>query len=287
MSLPSVVELFTKLSISKSATCGAWLVRPCTVRTTQQHMQFATKVTATKQKTSPEESPAPKRPVNSYLLFSKDYRVELQKKGSMPTLMKEFQPMCAAVWQNMNAFQKRKYEASYNQDKIRYNRELEVYKKTLPPQKPGKGLSAYNFFIADTVKRNPNIANTQAFKMAATRWSKMTPLEKGPYLTKSKQDVAVKAKQLATYNQLTGTPTDKPKRPTNAWTAFAGDYILRASKNTPAQGVNTVPPTKRMQEASEKWRSMDERQRAPFARRAAEAKQKYEREMAVWTAKQE
>ena len=57
---------------------------------------------------------------------------------------------------------------------------------------PKKAKGAYNYFNAEFVKRerdaNPDLATTEAFKLAGKRWGEMSDKEKAPYEKMAEED---------------------------------------------------------------------------------------------------
>ena len=73
---------------------------------------------------------APKRPLSAYLIFSMDERKRLADAGLAP---KAIMTKIGENWRAVDAKEKERYEQRALEDRARYNRELEAYKKGETP----------------------------------------------------------------------------------------------------------------------------------------------------------
>jgi len=71
---------------------------------------------------------APKRPETAYLLFSREVREEIKKKNPDATFG-ELAKKIAKKWRNTPDSEKKEYQATYEENKKKYEKALKAYNK--------------------------------------------------------------------------------------------------------------------------------------------------------------
>lgn len=83
-----------------------------------------------KKKRAKKDPNAPKKPLSSFMLFSKDKRAEiLKKQPSLKSDIGKVGKMIGEEWSKLNATQKAAYQKKAEQEKARYQREMSLYNK--------------------------------------------------------------------------------------------------------------------------------------------------------------
>jgi len=126
----------------------------------------------------------PKRATSAYFYFLAHCRKEAAKAGKPPTKIAQFTKECSEKWRNLNAENKKPFDASAAEDKKRYDEEMAAYKgKTIDPNKPKRPPTAYFLFLADFRIRmaNKGIEHKELLKMAGEEWRNLSPEDKKPY----------------------------------------------------------------------------------------------------------
>ena len=135
-----------------------------------------------------------KRPRNPYTYFCLD-EVEKFKKNNKgkKIVLKTFSGDCASKWKELGDKDKKKYMAKYEEDKLRYKKDLETVRHHLfmdyndvvrrPP-------TAYRLFLNERLREGfeKNEDPKQVQKQASEDWRKMSLDDKAEYLAKKKEN---------------------------------------------------------------------------------------------------
>ncbi|OXB70643.1 UNVERIFIED_CONTAM: hypothetical protein H355_007351 [Colinus virginianus] len=83
-----------------------------------------------KKKRAKKDPNAPKKPLSSFMFFSKEKRAEiLKKQPSLKSDIGKVGKMIGEEWAKLGAAQKVAYQKKAEQDKARYQREMSTYNK--------------------------------------------------------------------------------------------------------------------------------------------------------------
>ena len=141
----------------------------------------------------------PKKSLTAYTLFVKVKRQELLAENpdaKTPDIMKEI----GRLWGNLPKDAKDIYKEIADQDKERYQRQLEQINKLKKDhmekdenlEKPKKCLSAYMIFVRETrqkvTQEHPEMKVLDVMKEVGRRWQSIDPIEKASFEHKSQLD---------------------------------------------------------------------------------------------------
>lgn len=140
-----------------------------------------------KAKKLPKDKDAPKRPLTSFMFYSKDQRATV--KAENPNMsFGELGTAIAAQWAKATPAEKKRYEAMAAKDKERYATAMATYvpapgsaaaekaaKKAAKEAKPKRPPSEYGLFVASEGAKiraaHPNIAPGEVFKRVGAAWA--------------------------------------------------------------------------------------------------------------------
>jgi HMG (high mobility group) box len=153
---------------------------------------------------------APKRPRSAYILFCSHQReaVKAQQPGAKPS---DLMRALGALWKSMNDDQKVHYNKRAEEDKHRYNTEMQSYtppdessdsdsdaprrrkkKKKKDPNAPKRAMSAYLFFGMQQrpiIKaQNPHLRSHEIMKQIADLWRNLPAHAKIEFDRKAEED---------------------------------------------------------------------------------------------------
>jgi hypothetical protein len=209
------------------------------------------------EKVKPKHDPdAPKRPLTSYMFYSKDVRATV--KAANPTMsFGQLGTAIAAQWAKATPAQKKPYEAQAAKDRVRYETAMKTYKaapgtaeavKAAKADKPKRRLNGYNVYQSEEMPRireaNPTMRQPQVMAAAAAQWKKVAPAEKKRY-----QALAAAANPAAAApaakTPKAAAPTPKAsKTPSPVQKAATKAPTPKASKApSPVQKAATKAPT--------------------------------------------
>ena len=139
-----------------------------------------------------------RRPKTAWIFFCSDKRADVLNKN--PNL--KFGDVCkhlAPLWKNMSSDNKQKYEDLYEQDKKRYQNEIQnltpdqlkvirmhkKYRRTIKRQRPKNPLSSYMFFVMKyrptLVAKHPNATFMEIGKLLGEHWNNLSKEDRAPY----------------------------------------------------------------------------------------------------------
>ncbi|XP_031549881.1 high mobility group protein B1-like isoform X2 [Actinia tenebrosa] len=149
--------------------------------------------------------------------------------------------------------------------------------KTDDGPKIKRPLSAYLYFTKDfreerAAKGLDNSKVNEVAKCAGERWRSMSEKDKAPYELKAKADKE-RYQQQSGKGDLPAKDSDKPKRAPTAYFIFLAEFRKKMA------GVELEDGQKIPALAGEKWRSMTDKDKEPYAKKEAEEKKKYEAAM--------
>jgi len=184
-------------------------------------------------KKAPKDANAPKKPLSSYFMFTRDRRAAL--KSSQPDAkITELTKVIAAEWKELEAATKEKYTAEAAQAKAQYLVKWAEYQKTADfgkhtlqvaawkaqrgeaeakasakkpkdanaPKRPQTAYFAFTAAERVSLKAaHPEMKVTQMAKEMGRRWKALSAKEKAPFEAQAAAAKEAYAAQLATYKQ--------------------------------------------------------------------------------------
>lgn len=169
----------------------------------ERQSEFLLVPTSTSRKAKKDPN-APKRHRSGYILFCTEERANVKKK--YPDLSaKDLTVKLGELWRGLSEEKKKKFNLKSEEDKKRYEAEMEDYtppEGTEAPQRKAKKepkygnikhpLSGYMFFCKsqrEAVKKDqPDLNNKDVTKELAARWKVLSEKQKEPYLKQAEVD---------------------------------------------------------------------------------------------------
>lgn len=162
-------------------------------------------MTTVKRTVKKAESNRPTRPSSSFFLYMNDNRARIRTQNPDSTFGGIAQ-IGSAEWKAVKPVVKAKYEKLAEQEKLRYQREMETYvpspedkkdkkekRKKKDPNAPKKAQSAYLYYVnskrAKAMKEHPDYTMPQITSLIAPGWKMLSDKERKPF-----NDMAVKDK---------------------------------------------------------------------------------------------
>lgn len=134
----------------------------------------------------------PKAALSAYIIFGNDNRDQIKAKNP-DAKNTEILKALGEMWNNLSDAEKNKYKKLAEEDKVRFDHEMEEYKagggqelgrgsKPKAPKKEGpkRAKNAYMFFSSDFRQKNPGNV-VEVAKAASAAWEKLTPEERKHY----------------------------------------------------------------------------------------------------------
>lgn len=160
-------------------------------------IEFGGKGLLTKIKTNvkPKHPDAPKRNTNAFILFSNNKRPDIKSKNK-DSDNKEISKILGDIWSNLDDSdpEKKKFVEEANNDKIRYDKEMEEFKNKHPEisnisKKPTKttGYQIYRSSVQVKIKdENPDEDHKEIMRIIGQSWTEMDDDEKQEFNDKAK-----------------------------------------------------------------------------------------------------
>eukprot|EP00619_Florenciella_sp_RCC1007_P007257 CAMPEP_0205904098 /NCGR_PEP_ID=MMETSP1325-20131115/515_1 /ASSEMBLY_ACC=CAM_ASM_000708 /TAXON_ID=236786 /ORGANISM="Florenciella sp., Strain RCC1007" /LENGTH=197 /DNA_ID=CAMNT_0053269827 /DNA_START=19 /DNA_END=612 /DNA_ORIENTATION=- len=158
---------------------------------------------------------APTRVRSAYQLWANDTRPELQAANPNAS-MGDISKLLGARWKETDEAVKSEWQRKSEEDKARFNKEMETYvppegqgkgkkqKKAKDPNAPKRATTAYFFFLAEERPRTkaevPGISVTELSKVVGAKWKQLSEEQKAPYEAKAEADKARYAAEKAQYD---------------------------------------------------------------------------------------
>lgn len=260
----------------------------------------------------------PRLPVSSYAYFIQDRR-EMYRRVGTAVKFTDFSKECSELWGQMSNEEKEKFKALASMDKVRYQKEMDCYKKATEvkaekrgrkkrqPGHPKRNMSAFLFFSAQKRPQlksaNPKATVGDNSKQLSTEWKKMTDKEKEPYIKMADRDkerydqqkVAFSAGLKAGYHArsqeddlLFGLTEDmenfnKKKDPSMPKRNMSAFMFFSCDKRPEFKksnpGANLSALSKMLSEA---WKKLTPLQRRTYETMATNDKERYRRQLASY-----
>eukprot|EP00621_Florenciella_sp_RCC1693_P010003 CAMPEP_0182543712 /NCGR_PEP_ID=MMETSP1323-20130603/32063_1 /TAXON_ID=236787 /ORGANISM="Florenciella parvula, Strain RCC1693" /LENGTH=193 /DNA_ID=CAMNT_0024754675 /DNA_START=46 /DNA_END=627 /DNA_ORIENTATION=- len=157
---------------------------------------------------------APTRARSAYQLWANATRGELAA-ANPDEGMGGISKLLGARWKETDEAVKNEWQRKAEEDKQRYNEEMQHYtppegqgkgkkaKKTKDPNAPKRATTAYFFFLADerprTKEEVPGISVTELSKVVGAKWKELSDADKAPYEAKAAADKERYAGEKAAY----------------------------------------------------------------------------------------
>lgn len=178
-----LVQAFVEISLGEQAQMEAMLagfdqfcISPGKKKAQEKEKKQVAKDKEKKKQKAMEKKLKPKRPVTAFVLFGSKYRP--QALLEQPAIsFGELSKVTGAAWSKLSNKEKKALEKEAAGDKVRYETEMEEWRKT---QKPKKPLSAYAAFVKSerpTIAAECNDFATTSRLMGAA-WKDMAPEQK-------------------------------------------------------------------------------------------------------------
>lgn len=162
--------------------------------------------------------------MSSYAFFVQTCREEHKKKHPGESVVfAEFSKKCAEKWKTMGPKEKKRFEDMAEQDKARFEREMNHYtpaagmtkggKRKKDPNAPKRALSAF-FFYCNEERPNVKAAHPEwgigdISKTLGKKWAEIS--DKSKYESMAEKDKVRYAKELERYKSGGGGPAKKAK----------------------------------------------------------------------------
>jgi len=193
-------------------------------------------------KKAPKDVNAPRKPLSSYFLFTRDRRASL--KAEQPSLKTtEMAKVLSAEWKALDAAAKDKYTAEASQAKAEYATKLAEYKKT-------SEFGAFTLRLAEWKR---------AQSESATATATAKPSGKAFKATKKPKDAKA------------------PKRPQTAYFLFTAARRAAVKEANPDAKVTEIAKL-----LGAEWKALSAEEKAPFVEKAETAKAAYTAAMATY-----
>lgn len=162
--------------------------------------------------------------MSSYAFFVQTCREEHKKKHPGESVVfAEFSKKCAEKWKTMGGKEKKRFEEMAEQDKARYEREMNHYtpgagltkggKRKKDPNAPKRALSAFFFFCNEErggVKAaHPDWGIGEISKTLGKKWGEVT--DKGKYESMAEKDKVRYAREMEKFKSGGSVPAKKAK----------------------------------------------------------------------------
>jgi hypothetical protein len=175
-------------------------------KTIKGHQKKEDKKKIKKQEKKNKHKDEPKKPKSAYICFCTETRNEVKEKNdgiSNTNIMAEL----GKIWQNMSDAEKNKWEKHSEEDKKRYEADLEKFYETHPEEvkvvenKIKKPISAYVIFSnlnrAKVKENNPKVAPTEIMALLGKTWKSLSDKEKEKYKKLAEEDKARYQRELS------------------------------------------------------------------------------------------
>ncbi|XP_068600159.1 high mobility group-T protein-like [Brachionichthys hirsutus] len=162
----------------------------------------------------------PRGKMSSYAYFVQTCREEHKKKHPEASVnFSEFSKKCSERWKTMSNQEKGKFEDLAKLDKVRYDREMQIYapgkggkkKRCKDPNAPKRPPSAFFIFCSafrPTVKaEQPGLTIGEIAKRLGEMWNGTPSEDKQPYEKKAAKLKEKYEKEVALYRQKTKAPS--------------------------------------------------------------------------------
>lgn len=167
------------------------------------------------------------------------------------------------------------------------------------PNKPKGAKSAYTYFTEEI--REEKKANGEAYdigtvsKEASDKWKEMDEDDKKPYVKLSEKDKKRHAKEMESYVPPSDSDSDddvpkkkKKKKDPNAPKRNQSAYFLFSNQNREKVKQELGGGAKITEVASalgQKWRGMNDKDKAPYEALAVKDKERYQKEMQAYNSR--
>ena len=154
--------------------------------------------------------------------------------------------------------------------------------------RPKRAQGAYNFFIKDRrshYKANDLAINfTEFTKECSAIWKTLSNEDKAKYSKNAEVDKARFVTEMATYEPEEGKAKKRkardpklPKRPLSSFFYFCSEQRPICRNAHPKAGLGDIA-----KKLGAQWKNLSEKEKAPFAKSALQAKARYDREMELY-----
>lgn len=157
----------------------------------------------------------PKRNRSAFIIFSSEMRAKLRNDKQSKLNSNEMMVKLAELWKNLAESEKKKYHDQADQEKVRYNTELnnfyqknpfEVIQNKTKKNHIKKPCSAYAIYLKETKleikQERPELKMADILKIVAERWKLLTEERRAIFQKKALQEKEATKAKLSQQNQL-------------------------------------------------------------------------------------
>ncbi|RXM31706.1 High mobility group protein B2 [Acipenser ruthenus] len=160
------------------------------------------------------------------------------------------------------------------------------------PNKPRGKMSSYAYFVQtcreEHKKKHPDTSvNFSEFsKKCSERWRTMSAKEKGKFEDLAKSDKTRYEREMKDYIPPKGEQGKKkkdpnaPKRPPSAFFVFCSEHRPKIKADYPGSSIGDTA-----KKLGEMWSKLTAKDKVPFEQKALKLKEKYEKDVAAYRAK--
>ncbi|XP_013415987.1 high mobility group-T protein [Lingula anatina] len=126
---------------------------------------------------------APKRPTTAYFYYLAKMREQFKQEGKHVSNVGAFTKEVSKQWRELSASEKKPFEALSDDDRKRYDREMNMYRKPKDPNQPKRPQSGYFLFLGDfrTKMKGKDLGHKAIIQEAGKAWNAMDAEAKRPY----------------------------------------------------------------------------------------------------------
>lgn len=215
---------------------------------TQARLRSIVRTIGPKRKKDPN---APKHPSSSYIFYFNSERGKVLKAHpdmSVTDVSKEV----GKRWRALKESQKTKFKKIADEDKLRYQKEMENYtppdpvdepekkgKRKKDPNAPKRPLAAYTFFFSETrpevKKENPDMDPREIMREVARRWKAVSAKQRKKFQDLADSDKERYESEVGTTNDNTTTEKASAKGSSTKKASAKGSAKAKSSAKAPAK----------------------------------------------------
>ncbi|KAK7040760.1 hypothetical protein VNI00_009666 [Paramarasmius palmivorus] len=165
----------------------------------------------------------PKRPMNSYMLFTREKLSTVDLKNKSLQEMAQTLKGISALWRELPDTSKQVYREKHQEAMEQWRKDYEKWYLNLPDgamseikkkrkakglpaisrpkDYPKKAASPFIYYTLDVRRQNPNLSLFETSKVAGEQWKKLSDSEKQPYVDESRRQSEKFAVELEQYKK--------------------------------------------------------------------------------------
>lgn len=146
---------------------------------------------------------------------------------------------------------------------------------------PKRPKTQFALFVEEARRQRPEHEHKDLIIWAAKRWQTMDPNERQPFVAAHRKDKERYNREWAAYErklEASQRDPEKPVWPLSAYRMFESAYIRQQTAP-----YRKVPSQELAKQAAAQWKEMSEKEKEPYAQRAADLLQAYRADMERYT----